>query len=156
MGAWERGLEMGGLVVLGDTTFLISIPIPSIFVLVLIDTDTDTNTSIPFRNLYLANLGISKSLLRDSNIFTLAGLRHVLLLQISFPCSLRKPSVQMQQMLKECKDTSRSHGNAAVSGIERYSILPSRNLVSAVSIPGTGQHYGLGFQQSPLTTCNCL
>ena len=34
--------------------------------------------------------------------------------------SLRKPSVTMRQMLKECKDTSRPHGHMAVSGIERY------------------------------------
>jgi len=34
-------------VVLGDTTFLILISIPSTFVLVLAYTDTDTNTSQP-------------------------------------------------------------------------------------------------------------
>ena len=40
---WQRVCT----VVLGDTTFLILIAIPSIFVLVLTYADTDTNTSQP-------------------------------------------------------------------------------------------------------------
>ena len=51
----------------------------------------------------------------------------------------------MWQMLKKCKDTSRP----AVSGIERYrfqySIPPSQNLVSAVSILGTWYHPALKY-----------
>ena len=100
--SWIRPLFRD--LVLGDTIFLILLPIPSIFVLVLTDIDY-LNPLLKS----IANLDINKSLLRDSNIFTLADLSKTyssLRNEFSSFGSFGKPSVQMRQILKECKDNS--------------------------------------------------
>ena len=80
------------IVVLGNTTLLVSIPIPSILVLVLTaDTDTVLNPLLKS----IANLSITKSLLRDSNIFTLAGLSKTFSSLGNEFSRFGKPSVQM-------------------------------------------------------------
>ena len=100
-------------------------------------------------------LWIQKCLLRNSNIFTLAGLKHDLFLE--YVLQLWKANVQMQRYFSPCSHVS-------VSSIEwhqfQYSMPPPQNLVSAVLIPGTWypQHYwavsARGSQAMPV--CNTV
>jgi len=73
-------------------------------------------------------------LLRDSNKFTLAGLSKTCASLGNEFSSFGKPSIQMQQMLKECKDAS---GHIAMW---QYLVLNNTNFSLGTTIlePGIG------------------